>query len=127
MTEHEYVYDAVIARIVDGDTLIVSVSLGFNTWRHNQAIRLAGCNARELHEPGGQEARAHLVSFLPVGTEVLIASVKTDKYGQRYDATVTLPDGVDLVGALLAEGWVTPWDGRGNKPVPPWPRPEEDT
>jgi endonuclease YncB( thermonuclease family) len=99
-------------------------------WLRGQAFRLLGCNARELAEPGGVEARDHLAGLVldvgvPVGLGrrgVVLTSVKRDKYGGRYDAAVTLPDGSDLVAGLIAGQWAAPWDGRGPRPVPPWPR-----
>jgi endonuclease YncB( thermonuclease family) len=124
MTGPAYRYSAVVVRVVDGDGLVVSVDLGWSVWLHSQRIRLAGCNARELPEPGGVEARDHLAELLPAGTAVTLATVKIDRYGGRYDAHVTLPDGRDLVSLLIAAGWAAPWDGRGPRPVPLWPRPK---
>lgn len=118
-----YVYRAVVVRVVDGDTVVLDVDLGFATWLRAQSFRLAGCNAIELAKPGGREARDHLRELLPLGGAVTITSVRPDKYGGRYDAVVTLPDGSDLVSALVAGGWVSPWRGAGAAPVPPWPRP----
>lgn len=118
-----YTYRALIAEVHDGDTLRADVDLGFNVWLHAQSFRLLGCNARELAEPGGKEARDHLRALLPVGTVVTLTSVKVDKYGSRWDARVVLADGTDLVAGLITDNWAAPWDGTGTKPVPPWPRP----
>lgn len=117
------VYPARVIRIVDGDTVVADVDLGFGIYRMAQTFRLLGCNAREHTQSGGMEARAHLVSLMPAGTVVTLTSVKNDKFGGRYDATITLPDGQDLVLLLVATGWVAAWDGVGVKPIPPWPRP----
>jgi micrococcal nuclease len=122
MNRAAYTYTATVVRVVDADTLRVDVDLGFGVWLRNQSIRLLGCNARELSEPGGKEARDHLTALLPVGRTVTIRSVKADKYGDRYDAQVTLPDGADLVRQLTNDGWVAPWTGTGERPVPAWPR-----
>lgn len=117
-----YTYAATVVRVVDGDTARLDVSLGFRAWLRNESFRLASCNARELDEPGGKEARDHLAELLPAGTAVVLRSVKADKYGDRFDASIELPDGRDLVDVLCADGWAAPWDGRGERPVPPWPR-----
>lgn len=118
-----YTYRAVVVDVHDGDSLRVDVDLGFRTWIRRQPIRLRGCNTRELGQPGGHEARDHLRGLLPAGTVVVIATVAVDKYGGRWDATVTLPDGRDLTGVLVDAGWAAPWDAAGARPVPPWPRP----
>lgn len=117
---HEY--RAVVARIVDGDTLVADVDLGFGIWLHRQSFRLLGINARERSEPGGLQAAANLASLLPPGSTITLTSVKNDKYGGRYDALVRLPDGTDLSTILIETGWAAPWKGDGSKPVPPWPR-----
>lgn len=116
-----YIYDAIVLGVHDGDTIRLDVDLGFSA--HEEIdFRLLGCNARELSQPGGPEARDNLVALLPVGTKLTIRSVKPDKFGGRYDADVTLPDGDNLVARLIDEQWVAPWNGAGTKPVPPWPR-----
>lgn len=116
-----YEYAATVVRVIDGDTAVVDIDLGFHTWRRNQSIRLLDCNARELSMPGGPEARDHLSGLLPAGTQVTVSTVKVDKYGDRYDGAVTLPDGRDLVTVLAESGWVALWDGHGLRPVPDWP------
>jgi micrococcal nuclease len=110
-----------VVRVQDGDGIDLDVDLGFDT-HHLGAFRLLGCNARELSQPGGKEARDHLAALLPPGAKVTVRTVKPDKYGGRYLAAVTLADGTDLVTQLIADGWAMPWDGTGPKPVPPWPR-----
>lgn len=117
-----YVYAATVNRVIDSDTLCADVSLGFGIWLRNQSLRLAGCNGIEHDQPGGAESTANLTQLLPPGTAVVLRTVKVDKYA-RYDAAVTMPDGTDLIPALIADGWLVAWNGRGTKPVPPWPRP----
>lgn len=117
-----YQYAAVITRVVDGDTVQADVDLGFHVWLRGAMFRLLGCNAIEHDQPGGAEATANLATLLPAGTPVVLTSVKVDKYGGRYDCSITLPDGRDLVSLLIAGQWAAPWDGTGPKPVPPWPR-----
>lgn len=116
-------FNAVAWHVVDGDTIDVMADLdAFDMWALKR-FRLLGCNAIEHDQPGGVEAREHLAELLPTGTPVTLTSVKVDKFGGRYDAAIKLPDGTDLVAALIADHWAVAWDGRGPKPVPPWPRP----
>jgi endonuclease YncB( thermonuclease family) len=123
-----YTYYAIVRGVHDGDTVTVDLDQGLNEWRHKLSMRLYGCNARELSQPGGPEARDNLAALLPVGTQVVVHSHKVDrdlspdKYGGRYDAEITLPDGRDLVTLLIEEEWAAAWDGTGTAPVPPWPR-----
>jgi micrococcal nuclease len=119
-----YRYAATVTAVHDGDTITADVDLGFGVWLRGQAFRLRGLNARELAEPGGIEARDNLAGLLlpPASPGVTLTSVKPDKYGGRYDAWVTLPNGDDLATVLISVGWAAAWDGKGVKPVPAWPR-----
>jgi endonuclease YncB( thermonuclease family) len=125
-----YVYNATTRRVTDADTLVLAPDLGFGAWlepstRPDAALRsfrLLGCNTRELGQPGGAEAAAAVAEKLPPGGSTIIRSLRSDKYGGRMDAQVTLPSGRDLTAELIAEGWAAPWDGKGPKPVPTWPR-----
>lgn len=114
-----YRYSATIDRVIDGDTLVASVDLGFQVWLRNQTFRVLGINARELTQPGGPEARDNLTAI--IGPAVTLTSIKPDKYGGRMLAVITLADGTDL-SLLVATGWAATWDGTGPKPSPPWPR-----
>lgn len=110
----------------DGDTGHFLVT-GPGGWTILWDIRLRGCNARELDEPGGQQAHDALTARLPVGTPVVLADVGPDKFGNRQDAAVFYlgDDGTvrDLTADLIAEDWAAAWNGLGKRPVPPWPRP----
>jgi len=93
-----YQYAATVERVVDGDTLDVSIDLGFGI-AVKQRLRLANINAPEMSTPEGVASQAWLSSILTVGTRVLVetkkapgAKDKRDLYG-RYVATVTTESG----------------------------------
>lgn len=120
-----YLYRALVNCIEDGDGVVLDIDLGLKTWRLEENYRLIGINAREKAQPGGMEARANLAALLPPRTEVMLQSIKPDKYGGRWLGKVTLPNGRDLAEVLVDTHWAAPWDGRGERPLPPWPRPED--
>jgi micrococcal nuclease len=115
-------YAAELVRVIDGDTVVLDVDLGFGVWIRAQSFRLLGINAREKSQAGGAAARENLSRLLPAGARLVVTSVKPDKYGGRYDGALTLADGRDVSRELIVTGWAAPWDGTGAKPVPPWPR-----
>ena len=117
-----YTYEATVHRVIDGDTIVANIDLGFGMWRMAQVFRLLGINARERSKTGGKAAAENLSALLPHGTRIILHSIKDDKYGGRYDANVTLADGRDLATVLVQAEWAAPWDGDGQKPLPPWPR-----
>jgi endonuclease YncB( thermonuclease family) len=119
-------------RVIDGDTFVCQVDLGFYTWTR-QSCRLAGLNCAELNEPGGPETRTELQQLLGLGP-VVVRSVAVDKFSGRFDAEVLAgpPVGehgppVNVNAYLVAQGWAVPWDGKGKKPPVPWPRRPQPT
>lgn len=116
-----YEYKASVVRVVDGDTVLLDMDLGFYTYVR-MSCRLAGLNCRELNEPGGSAAKTYLASLLPIGAELIVNSVKPDKYAGRFDAYLTLK-GTKINAKMIADGYAAKWDGKGPRPVPPWPIP----
>lgn len=116
----DYIYRATVVQVMDGDSALLNVAVGFYiTVRVN--ARLAGVNARELHQDGGPEARDHLTGYLPAGDVVTIRSIKPDKFAGRWDTQITSALGVDVSAAMVDDGYAALWNGQGPKPVPPWP------
>jgi len=121
------VFAAAVLRVIDGDSIEVAIPLlppqvGDLRWR--EEARLARCNAREHNEPGGQEATANLAALLPAGTQVTVKLLRRDNYG-RLLAEVWLLAGANLTDHLVAGQWAATWNGRGQKPLPLWPRPQD--
>lgn len=84
-----YTYNAKVIRVIDGDTVVLNVDLGFRTW-HESPFRLFGIDAPEINRVGleGENARDFLMAALPVGLSVTVKTEKSaDKYG-RWLATI---------------------------------------
>lgn len=84
-----YDYRARVVRVIDGDTVVLNVDLGFDIHHTNMTVRLWGINAPEMNTPEGKQARAWLVEKLANQTDILFDSRKdkADKYG-RYLAVL---------------------------------------
>lgn len=131
-------YPGAVLAVTDGDTLSMLLDRGGDDWWRT-AVRLDGGNAREKADPGGPEARQHLAELVAAVTPTTVAelfagrhvasvqSLRYDKYSGRIDARVILPDGRDLAAQMIRDGYMAPWDGRGPRPVPPWPIPAKET
>lgn len=87
-----YQYKAVVLKVVDGDTLHLNVDLGLDVWIKIK-VRMAGINAPEMSTDEGKKSKAFLETKLPVGTNLVISTVKDrkEKYG-RYLAYIFLDD-----------------------------------
>lgn len=116
-----YEYQAVVNRVIDGDTIEVAVDLGFSlVW--TTPLRMYGINAPETNSPSPVEraaamlAKGYLVTHL-LGQTVRVKTVKPkDKYG-RYLAEVWKTEGRSVNQAMIDLELAKPWDGQGEKPV----------
>ena len=87
-----YLYTAVVEKVIDGDTLLVRIDLGFNVWV-SQRIRFRGINAAEMAPSdgtdgsSGQAAKQFVEERLKEIPFIVLKTYKTDIYG-RYVADV---------------------------------------
>ena len=82
-----YTYKAQVVRVIDGDTVILNIDLGFKIF-HVMSCRLSGVNAPELNDKDEEtkfyaiKSKEFLMLILPVGKIITIESKKLDKYGR---------------------------------------------
>lgn len=111
-------YRARCRRIIDGDTLIMNVDVGFYITLNNLKFRLMNYNAPEARgteKPLGRVAKRQLQELIPVNSELLIKVFKADAFG-RYLCDIILPDGQTLSDFLVKLGYGVHWDGKGKRP-----------
>jgi micrococcal nuclease len=97
-----YEYRATVNRWVDGDTVDLTVDVGFHmTYRDH--FRLYGIDTAERGRPLAAEAKARANELAPVGSDVLIRTSKSDKYG-RWLTIVSEDTGIEVNSTLLHEG-----------------------
>lgn len=103
MTE-DYIRNAVVVKILDGDTIDVSVDLGYHLTT-SARLRFNRINAPEMNTAAGKAAKAFIMGNLKVGDPVTIQTHKdpTDKYG-RWLAEIWLSDGRNLNTLMLEQG-----------------------
>lgn len=86
-----FIYKAEVARVIDGDTISLNISLGFGVWIHGKSVRLLGVYAPEsrtrdkAEKDNGLMVKDFLSKLIPSGSEIIVRTKKdgTDKYG-RY-------------------------------------------
>ncbi len=112
-----YEYSATLVRIVDGDTVVLEVDLGFRTYSQ-QSFRLVGYDAPERGEPGAHEYRNLLLSM----TDSRPLTIRTHK-GQSFNRWLceVFVDG-ESVNDRMRE-FIKAQDGAGKMrtPSPPIP------
>ncbi|TDL88027.1 thermonuclease family protein [Meridianimarinicoccus aquatilis] len=104
-----YIYRAEIARVIDGDTVEANIDLGFNTWRHNEHLRLVGIDTPERGKPGATEATQALRDRIE-GRTLYICTTKAKRSDKeatgsfhRYLVTI-YDDGKSINEWLVNEG-----------------------
>lgn len=113
---------ATVTDVIDGDTIRCDIDLDLRFGANNYKVRLAGCNAWESATDAGKAARDNLKQRLPIGTEIVLTTIKDYKYGGEFIARIWMMDGTDLIAQLIEQQWLAPWNGRGPAPTPVWPR-----
>lgn len=136
-----YEYVATVARVVDGDTVHLTltkefalpVDFGFNIKdtlvlkkTADVDFRLYGINTPEIHgaeavtqKASGLKSKAELERLLALGT-LRVVSKTPDKYGRWLAIIyVTKPDGTELCvnDEMVKGGFAKPYFGEGVKPV----------
>ncbi len=103
-----YEYKATVKRIIDGDSLVLDIDLGFYMFMNETKIRLYGLDTPEMNSEDpllrlqAIMATRYLYDNLEVGSKVTINTVldKREKYG-RLLATIITEDGFNINDGLL--------------------------
>ena len=99
-----YEYECKIVRVIDGDSIVVDIDLGFGLWIHGESIRLFGvdcpeCRSRDLEEKtAGLAAKRFVERFLQVGETYTLNTQGKGKFG-RYLGTIS--DEIETVNKAL--------------------------
>lgn len=99
-------YPAKVMRVIDGDTLVLRVDVGFRG-SYEDTFRLAHCNAAEGKNT---EAANYLRELLPADFAVTVTSSKPEKFG-RWLCDLRWDGCTSLVEHLLGKGLVMPYEG----------------
>ena len=110
-----YNYNAKLVRVVDADTIDVSIDLGFDIWI-KERVRLRGINAPEKRTKDLEEKRRGIEAesfvlqmFTEHGTEFMIVTeYDRGKYG-RTIGNILFSNGKNLSDLLLESGHAVPY------------------
>ena len=83
-TDGRFTYRATVRHVVDAETLELLIDLGFEVFKL-QRVRLAGIDAPDLDEAGGDQAYRYVIERLAEAPFVVIKTNRIDVYG-RYVA-----------------------------------------
>jgi len=110
-----YEYKATLLKVIDADTIDVSIDLGFDI-SISQRVRLLGINTAEKNTALGIESAGFVRNLIPTGTKLILQSEKDkkEKFG-RYLARVILDNGTCLNDLLIEKRYAVEYWGIGKK------------
>lgn len=102
-----YEYFATIDKVVDGDTVHVTIDLGLDC-AIKATIRISGIDAPEISTDAGKAAKEYASSLLPVGERVVLRTIKDkrEKFG-RYLGIILTGPGTDFATQMVKAGHAT--------------------
>tara|TARA_R110000787_G_C13179994_1_gene421731 strand:+ start:201 stop:572 length:372 start_codon:yes stop_codon:yes gene_type:complete len=114
-----FVYNATLERVVDGDTVDVTLDLGFSVRLHKQRCRLAGIDTPESRTRNLDEKKLGLAAKERM-KELCVGQFKIKSLGKgKYGRILAIPyteDGQDICQMMIDEGHaVEYWGGKKMK------------
>ena len=112
-----YEYNCKIVRVIDGDSILIDIDLGFSHWIHGESIRLYGvdtpeCRTRDAEEKAaGLLAKEFVEEALHVGGTYRLQTKEKGKFG-RYLGTIYLTEETSINAALVKERLAVPYFGQ---------------
>ena len=112
-----YEYNCKIVRVIDGDSIILDIDLGFSHWIHGESIRLYGvdcpeCRSRDKEEKAaGLAAKDFVKRLLHDGGTYTLTTREKGKFG-RYLGTIYLTEETSINDALIKERLAVPYFGQ---------------
>ena len=109
-----FVYNAILERVVDGDTVDVTLDLGFSVHLKKQRCRLAGIDTPESRTRNLEEKALGLKAKERLN-ELCVGSFKIQSLGKgKYGRILAIPyteDGQDICQMLVNEGHAVEYHG----------------
>lgn len=103
MRSTPYLYAAQLVRVIDGDTVVLQIDLGFRL-AATMPVRLLGINAPEMRTVEGPVARQWALDWFSAHPAFVVETAKDpEKYG-RWLGVIRPPSGASLNEALVTAG-----------------------
>lgn len=109
-----YTYKAQMVRVVNGDTVVADIDLGFSIWLRGEHLRLLGAEAPERRTPEGPAATDALKARV-LKRELIVCTTpmkrsNAEARGSFGRYLVTIYDqGQDVNQWLIAKGFAVPF------------------
>jgi len=117
-----YEYNCKIVRVIDGDSIIIDIDLGFSHFIHNESIRLYGvdtpeCRTRDAEEKAaGLLAKKFVEQMLHVGGTYKLETREKGKFG-RYLGVIKITGNLTINTALVTEHLAVAYHGQSKQDI----------
>ena len=120
MNSKLWFYRGICERVIDGDTIVFTVDLGFDIYLKSQKMRFAGINTPESRTRNKEEkvlglaAKDRVIELLPAGSKFIFHSLGFGKFGR----TLGIPfyENKSICQILIDEGHARPYSGGKREP-----------
>lgn len=107
--DQPWFFHANVERVIDGDTVVVTIDQGYCDKKIHQHLRLVGAGGRYFdaaevrgaERPLGLQAKAMVADALPEGMPIYYRSYGKDKYGRWLSHII---DPIDVAAHVVAAG-----------------------
>lgn len=99
----QWTVPATVVRVIDCDTIVLDLDLGWRVYRNDEHLRILGIDAPERGTMDGNAATAWARTVLPAGLRVKVTSQAKPSF-ERTLGSITLPGGSDFGELALHEG-----------------------
>lgn len=116
-----FVYNFKVERVIDGDTIVVKIDLGFSIWV-KKTLRLNGVDTPEIRtsdpteKQAGQKAKEFVETFLKKPGNLLKTGKKAGKFG-RYLADFFNSENESLSDLLIANNLAVKYTGGSREKI----------
>ena len=116
-----YTYGVRYKRVIDGDTFVCDIDLGFDIWLTDRHCRLLGIDTPEKNTPEGkmaiETAKKWFEERRDLGHKIVIdVETKADKYGRILVRVHTDKDPITLNKLFIDSKTANEYDGGTKKP-----------
>lgn len=121
-----YTYRCKIVKVLDGDTVLVDIDLGFDVTLVNQTIRLSGIDTPESRTTNKEEKERGLLSKkklaekLPLNSYQKIQTIKQDNNDDKFGRILgifMLEDTLSLNQWMIDNNYAVPYNGENKELV----------
>ena len=122
-----YEYNAKLVRVIDGDSIVVSIDLGFGVWFNNQSIRMYGVDAPEsrtrdeVEKVYGLLAKQYLIDRCPESFVIRTHADGKGKYGRILGEVICYVPEFDremsINDAMIKQHLVAPYYGQSKEDI----------